>query len=36
MDTAQKFMQDVQKNMGVHVFMLIGYKNEEGKIVKAK
>jgi hypothetical protein len=36
MDTAQKFMKDVQNNMGVHVFMLIRYKNEDGHMVKSK
>jgi hypothetical protein len=34
--TAKKFLLDVSKNMGVHVFMLVGYRNESGEVVKAK
>jgi hypothetical protein len=33
---AKKFMDDVYKQMGVQVFMLVGYMNAEGEVVRAK
>lgn len=33
---AEQFMTHVKKQMGVHVFMMIGYKNEKGEMVRAK
>jgi len=33
---AKKFMDEAYKQMGVHVFMLVGYRNADGDMVKAK
>jgi hypothetical protein len=33
---AKKFTEDVYKQMGVKVFMLVGYQNTEGDLVRAK
>jgi hypothetical protein len=33
---ADKFMKKAQQQMGVHVFMMIGYKNEKGEILRSK
>jgi hypothetical protein len=33
---ADEFLSYAQKQMGVHIFMVIGYKNEKGEIVRAK
>jgi hypothetical protein len=33
---AEQFMTHVKKQMGVHVFMMIGYKNEKGEMVRSK
>jgi hypothetical protein len=33
---AEKFMKKAQQQMGVHVFMMIGYKNEKGEILRSK
>jgi hypothetical protein len=33
---AKQFMDLAYKQMGVHVFMLVGYKNSEGDAVRAK
>jgi hypothetical protein len=33
---AKQFMDLAYKQMGVHVFMLVGYKDSEGNAVKAK
>ena len=29
-------MDEAYKQMGVHVFMLVGYRNADGDVVKAK
>jgi len=33
---AEECLTYAEKQMGVHVFMLIGYKNAQGEIVRAK
>jgi hypothetical protein len=33
---AEEFLAYAEKQMGVHVFMLVGYKNEKGEAVRAK
>jgi hypothetical protein len=33
---ADKFMKNAKQQMGVQVFMMIGYKNEKGDILRAK
>jgi hypothetical protein len=33
---AEQCLTYAHKQMGVHVFMLIGYKNAQGEIVRAK
>jgi hypothetical protein len=35
-NVAKKFTEDVYKQMGVKIFMLVGYQNTEGDIVRAK
>lgn len=36
MKVAKQFMDLAYKQMGVHVFMLVGYRDSEGNAVKAK
>jgi hypothetical protein len=33
---AEQFMKKAKQQMGVHVFMMIGYKNEEGEMLRFK
>jgi hypothetical protein len=33
---AKKFTEDIYKQMGVKVFMLVGYQNTEGELVRTK
>jgi hypothetical protein len=33
---AKKFTDDIYKQMGVQVFMLVGYRNSEGDFVRSK
>jgi hypothetical protein len=33
---AEEFLTFVERQMGVEVFMLIGYKNQQGEVVRAK
>lgn len=35
-NVAKKFTEDVYKQMGVKVFMLVGYQNTEGGLVRTK
>jgi hypothetical protein len=35
-NVAKKFMDDIFKQMGVQVFMLVGYQNSEGDVVRSK
>ena len=34
--TVSKFIQDIQRNMGVHMLILTGYKSKDDKIIKSK
>jgi hypothetical protein len=33
---AKKFMDNAYKQMGVHIFMMVGYHNSEGDVVRTK
>jgi hypothetical protein len=33
---AQQFLKEAAQQMGVHVFMIVGYKNEKGEMVRSK
>jgi hypothetical protein len=33
---ALQFMKQAKKQMGVHIFMMVGYKNEQGQMLRAK
>ncbi len=35
-NVAKKFTEEIYKQMGVKVFMLVGYQNTEGDLVRAK
>jgi hypothetical protein len=35
-DVAHKFIQDLERQMGVHIFMLVGYKDQEGRMCRTK
>jgi hypothetical protein len=33
---AERFLKKAQQQMGVHIFMMIGYKNEKGVMLRSK
>ena len=33
---AEKFLRDCLVQMGVHIFMMVGYKDQNGKMLRSK
>jgi hypothetical protein len=33
---AEKFLKQAKEQMGVHIFMMIGYKNDKGQMLRSK
>jgi len=33
---AEKFLKDCLLQMGVHIFMMVGYKDQNGKMLRSK